>query len=57
MDILTPTQEPKDLAITRAIEQAVESFIADKIREADHFFDMAKEFVQAPAEQFATTTT
>lgn len=57
MDLFTPTQEPKDVAITRAIEQAVEMLIADKIKEADHYFEMAKEFVHAPAERFAPITT
>lgn len=53
MDLFAPTQEPKDLAITRAIEQAVEMLIADNIYEAEHFFVMAKDFVHAPVERFA----
>lgn len=55
-DIFNPTNAPKDLAITRAINQAVEMFISDHIEEADHCFEIAQEFARAPSELFAPTT-
>lgn len=53
MDLFDPTLTPKDLAVTRAIEQAVEMFIAGNIEEANHYFEMAEEFVHAPQVYFA----
>jgi hypothetical protein len=41
------------LAISRAIDQAVEMFTTGDFAEAERYFEMAKEFVRAPAEQFA----
>jgi hypothetical protein len=56
MDLFKPTTAPKDLAISRAIEQAVEMLISDDIEGADHCFEMAQEFARAPSELFAPTT-
>lgn len=53
MDLFKPTTEPKDLAISRAIEQSVEMFTTGDFAEAERYFEMAKEFVRAPAERFA----
>jgi hypothetical protein len=53
MDLFNPTDNPQDLAVTRAIDQAVEMFISGQIAEADHCFEMAEGFVRAPAELFA----
>ena len=55
MDLLKPTKDPKDLVISRAIDQAVESFIAGDIEEADRCFEMAEEFTRTPPELFAPT--
>jgi hypothetical protein len=52
MDLFNPTDHPQDLAVTRAIDQAVEMFIAGQYDEADHCFEMAQEFVRAPTELF-----
>lgn len=57
MDLFEPTTEPKDLAISRAIEQSVEMFTTGDFAEAERYFEMAKEFVRAPAERFAPSTT
>lgn len=56
MDLFNPTLDPQDLAVSRAINQAVEMFIIDKLEEADHYFEMAIEFVRASPELFAPTT-
>ena len=56
MDLFNPTLLPKDLAITRAIEQAVENFIDENFAEADHYFKMAETFVHSSEEYFAPTT-
>jgi hypothetical protein len=56
MDFFNPVDEPKDQAVTRAIDQAVEMFIADNIEEADRCFEMAEEFARAPSKLFASTT-
>lgn len=56
MDLFNPTGAPQDMAVTRAIDQAVEMFIAGNLEEADHCFEMAKEFAKAPPELFAQTT-
>lgn len=53
VDLFNPTDNPQDLTITRAIDQAVDMLIAGQIAEADHCFEMAKEFARAPAEIFA----
>jgi hypothetical protein len=55
MDIFNPTDTPKDIAISRAIEQAVEMFILGSHTRADHYFDMAEAFAQSPEELFAPT--
>lgn len=57
MDILNPTKDPKDLVISRAIDQAVENFIEGNIEEADRCFEMAEEFTRTPSELFAPLTT
>lgn len=56
MDLFNPTDAPQDIAVTRAIDQAVEMFIAGDLEEADHCFEMAQEFARAPSELFAPTT-
>lgn len=56
MDIFNPTDAPQDVAVTRAIDQAVEMFIAGDLEEADHCFEMAQEFARAPSKLFAPTT-
>lgn len=56
MDLFNPTNAPQDIAVTRAIDQAVEMFIAGDIEEADRAFEMAQEFVRASPELFAPIT-
>ncbi len=51
-DLFNPTDEPKCLAVNRAIECAVESWIAGDTEEAAHMFDMAEEFVHASPHYF-----
>lgn len=56
MDFFNPTDDPKDEAVTRAIDQAVEQFIAGNIEEAERCFEMAEEFARAPSRLFASPT-
>jgi hypothetical protein len=53
MDLFNPTNAPKDLAVARAIDWAVEMFISGDMEEADHFFDIAEEFYRCPEGLFA----
>jgi hypothetical protein len=57
MDLFNPTDAPKDVAISQAIDRAVEKFIAGDIQEANHCFDMAEVFANTPEELFASTPT
>jgi hypothetical protein len=52
-DIFNPTDTPKDLAVTHAIEQAVECFVIQDFNKAARFFNMAEVFMKAPDELFA----
>jgi hypothetical protein len=52
IDLFNPTKAPKDVAISQAIDRAVEKFIAGDIQEANHCFDMAETFVNTPKELF-----
>jgi hypothetical protein len=49
MDSLNSTDIPKDEAVSYAIDQAVEMFIAGNVEKSNHFFDMAETFYLAPA--------
>lgn len=56
MDLFNPTSTPKDLAISRAIDLAVEMFISGNFNEADHCFEMAEKFIKEPNEHFTSET-
>jgi hypothetical protein len=53
MDLFNPTNDPQDLAVSRAITCAVEAFVVQDFEYADHCFEMAFEFVHAPHIYFA----
>lgn len=55
MDLFNPTGAPQDVAISQAIDQAVEMLIIGNTKEASRFFDMAERFTQAPSELFTPT--
>jgi hypothetical protein len=55
MDLFNPTDTPKDIAISRAIDQAVDMLISGNIKEANRFFDMAEVFTKSPPEYFTQT--
>jgi len=52
MDIFNPTDAPQDIAISQAIDGAVEMLIAGNVEKSNHYFEMAESFTQAPKELF-----
>jgi hypothetical protein len=56
MDIFKPTDAPKDVAISSAIDKAVEALISDDMVVTRHYFEMAEEFIRTPSEHFNPTS-
>lgn len=46
-DFLCPSEDPKDLAISRAIDLAVDAIADRNWKEADRYIDLAYEFAQS----------
>ena len=54
MDPFNSTDISKDEAVSYAIDQAVEMFIAGNVEKSNHFFDMAEAFYHV--EKFSQPT-